>query len=136
MERQPGAGDRRLGILGGALESAALAAQGAQVRGLVREPSRGGYIAGQPNIELAQGRSGGRRSLRRAVEAARSFFTSRRRLGGSPDKQHAINVEDARLAQIAAEAGGSLASQRQQRRGSAASGICRSARPRRPPQPR
>lgn len=93
------------GFLGGAL-ARALAAQGAQVRGLVREPSRGGYIAGQPNIELAQGDLADAESLRRAVEGCTVVFHVAAALGGSPDKQHAINVEGTRrLAQIAAEAG-------------------------------
>lgn len=93
------------GFLGGAL-ARALAEQGAQVRGLVREPSRAGYIAGQPNIELAQGDLSDAESLRRAVEGCAVVFHVAAAMGGSPEKQHAVNVDGTRrLAQIAAEAG-------------------------------
>jgi nucleoside-diphosphate-sugar epimerase len=93
------------GFVGGAL-SRALADTGAFVRGLVREPSRAGYIANYPNITLVTGDLSDPDSLRRAVDGVEYVFHVAAALGGSPEKQEKINVEGTRvLAQLAAQAG-------------------------------
>lgn len=93
------------GFVGGAL-ARVLADTGAFVRGLVRQPSRAGYIANYPNITLVTGDLSDPDSLRRAVEGVEVVFHVAAALGGSPQKQKQINVEGTRvLAQLAAEAG-------------------------------
>jgi nucleoside-diphosphate-sugar epimerase len=93
------------GFLGGAL-ARALADAGAAVRGLVRLPSRAGYIADYPNIDLATGDLADADSLVRALDGADTVFHVAAALGGAPEKQHRVNVGGTRaLARLAAEAG-------------------------------
>jgi nucleoside-diphosphate-sugar epimerase len=93
------------GFVGGAL-ARALADAGAFVRGLVRQPSRAGYIANYPNITLVTGDLSDPESLRRAVEGVEYVFHVAAAMGGALEKQEKINVEGTRtLAQLAAEAG-------------------------------
>lgn len=93
------------GFLGGAM-ARALADAGAQVRGLVREPSRAGYIADYRNITLYTGDLSDADSLRRALDGVAFVFHVAAALGGSAKKQHAVNVDGTRtLATLAAQAG-------------------------------
>lgn len=93
------------GFLGGAV-ARAIADDGAFVNGLVREPSRAGYIATYPNITLVTGDLSDADSLRRAIAGCEIVVHVAAALGGKPEMQQVVNVDGTRrLAEIAAEAG-------------------------------
>ena len=93
------------GFLGGAL-ARQLAAEGVNVRALIRNRAKAGYITDVPGITLVDGDLENELSLKKAVEGCAIVFHVAAALGGSPDLQARINIEGTRLlATAAAHAG-------------------------------
>ncbi len=93
------------GFLGGAL-ARALADDGAQVRALVRDRARAGYITDYPGIELVDGDLEDELSLNKAVRDCARVYHVAAALGGPPELQAKVNVEGTRrLTLQAARAG-------------------------------
>ncbi|MBZ0295916.1 MAG: NAD(P)-dependent oxidoreductase [Anaerolineae bacterium] len=92
------------GFLGGAL-SRRLAAEGAQVRALTRNPDHATYIQNIPNIELVQGSITDADRMHSLMSGCDYVFHAAVNYG-SWDEQHQVNVGGTRIvAQAAAETG-------------------------------
>ena len=93
------------GFLGGAL-ARQLAANGVQVRALIRNRAKADYITDVAGIRLVDGDLENELSLRKAVEGCSAVFHVAAALGGTPDLQTRVNVEGTRLLATAAARAG------------------------------